>query len=498
MNRKPKFSPLKIAYEHPSYKAGKNPSAFTVGEHTYITETRSYRLITPLFGGGVKAGVNDPITPIRASGIRGQLRFWWRAIRGGGYRSIDDLRAKEAQIWGSANTSFSSEKEREDEDSGNLVDDKNQENNKLKNIIPIQISVEISSDGEEKYPYVMKKNAIGNYNPEPISSTAPAYASFPLKPEMNAIRKYGPKTPINPIRNKIIFRLKITYYQHHKLEIQAALWAWEMFGGVGGRTRRGFGSITQCDSDNKPQNAESVAQWLKQNIKNYTEDISKRGFNWINDIPNIVESINESKFFCSSKGLNGIRIWNNMINTLQKFRHQRNQYGKKFGRNHWPEPDFIREITGEQSNDHQEAIIKVDKFPRAAFGLPIIFHFINRKDKKNPNAPRDPYDTTLVPKGFERFSSPLIIKIIQCADESYVGIALILSKTQVPNQLQLKKGGTPLLNPNDQTEDFQHLLTPNEAQQIKQIEANKASGSLLNQGTDILKAFLAYLAKELR
>lgn len=103
-----------------------------------------------------------------------------------------------------------------------------------------------------------------------------------------------------------------------------------------------------------------------------------------------------------------------------------------------------------------------------------------------------------MPKGFERFSSPLIIKIIQCADESYVGIALILSKTQVPNQLQLKKGGTPLLNPNDQTEDFQHLLTPNEAQQIKQIEANKASGSLLNQGTDILKAFLAYLAKELR
>jgi len=76
MNRKPKFSPLKIAYEHPSYKAGKNPSAFTVGEHTYITETRSYRLITPLFGGGVKAGVNDPITPIRASGIRGQLRFY--------------------------------------------------------------------------------------------------------------------------------------------------------------------------------------------------------------------------------------------------------------------------------------------------------------------------------------------------------------------------------------------------------------------------------------
>ncbi|KPL80189.1 RAMP superfamily CRISPR-associated protein [Herpetosiphon geysericola] len=343
----------------------------------------------------------------------------------------------------------------------------------------------------------MEKNARGNYNPEPISSTAPAYVSFPLKPERNAIRKYGSQTPINPIRNKIIFRLKITYYQHHKLEIQAALWAWETFGGVGGRTRRGFGSITQCDSDNKPQNAESVTQWLKQNINNYTEDISKRGFNWINNIPNIVESINESKFFCSKQSLNALSIWSDMINMLQIFRHQRIQYGKKFGRNYWPEPDFIRRITKKRSYSHNKDIVTINKFPRAAFGLPIIFQFINRKDESNPNAPRDPYDTTLVPKGFERFSSPLIIKIIQCTDESYVGIALILSKTQVPNQLQLKKGGTPLLNPNDQTEDFQHLLTPNEAQKIKQIEANKASGSLLNQGTDILKAFLAYLKEKM-
>lgn len=91
MNRKPTI-------DAPNLENYQLPNQFTVGEHTYITETRSYKLITPLFGGGVEAGVNDPITPIRASGIRGQLRFWWRAIRGGGYSSIEKMREEESKI----------------------------------------------------------------------------------------------------------------------------------------------------------------------------------------------------------------------------------------------------------------------------------------------------------------------------------------------------------------------------------------------------------------
>lgn len=452
MNRKPKSDLEPIMPDlNPNGYAQDHPKA-----DEYITETRSYKLITPLFGGGVEAGVNDPITPIRASGIRGQLRFWWRAIRGGGYGSIEDLRSKEAEIWGSATTA------------------NNTDNQYLVNIHIEQIK-NISRQNYRNYP---------------------GYIAFPLREPNGSLLKEG-----------LEFSLKITYASKHQKEIQAALWAWEMFGGVGGRTRRGFGSITQCDSDNKPQNAESVAQWLKQNINNYTKDISIRGFNWIDNIPNVVESINEGEFFCSKQGLKDLSIWNDMINMLQKFRHQRkhefffdknNRRIKKYKRNHWPEPDFIRRITGKRSNDHRVAIIKVDKFPRAAFGLPIIFHFINRKDESNPKAPRDPYDTTLVPKGFERFSSPLIIKIIQCADKRYVGIALILSKTQVPNQLQLKKDGTPVRHHESQIEDFQHILTPDEAEKIKEVIDNTESGVLLNQQTDILKAFLAYLAKELR
>ena len=48
-----------------------------------IVQERTYKLITPLYGGGVEAGKTDSVTPIRGTEIRGQLRFWWRAMRGG-------------------------------------------------------------------------------------------------------------------------------------------------------------------------------------------------------------------------------------------------------------------------------------------------------------------------------------------------------------------------------------------------------------------------------
>ncbi|MBV9121780.1 MAG: type III-B CRISPR module RAMP protein Cmr1, partial [Planctomycetes bacterium] len=59
------------------------------------------RLVTPMFGGGVMVGEFDPITPIRASSIRGHLRFWWRLTRGAVCRTPEELREREAEIWGS-------------------------------------------------------------------------------------------------------------------------------------------------------------------------------------------------------------------------------------------------------------------------------------------------------------------------------------------------------------------------------------------------------------
>src|SRR5216684_872439 len=65
-------------------------------------EERTYRieLITPLFGGGVEAGENDPTMPIRGTAIRGQLQFWWRATRGAACASVEELRQRHREVWG--------------------------------------------------------------------------------------------------------------------------------------------------------------------------------------------------------------------------------------------------------------------------------------------------------------------------------------------------------------------------------------------------------------
>jgi CRISPR-associated protein Cmr1 len=78
------------------------PEAQSSFAEKMIVETREYKLITPLFGGGVEPNTPDPVTIIRATEIRGHLRFWWRATRGGQFKTIEDLKKAEDMIWGAA------------------------------------------------------------------------------------------------------------------------------------------------------------------------------------------------------------------------------------------------------------------------------------------------------------------------------------------------------------------------------------------------------------
>ena len=70
-----------------------------------------------------------------------------------------------------------------------------------------------------------------------------------------------------------------------------------------------------------------------------------------------------------------VEAWKNLIKKLQSFRQQKDMSN----RSAWPEADAIRAIarTGPTAD--------IPKFPRAAFGLPVIFHFTGK------NAPAGNY-----------------------------------------------------------------------------------------------------------
>src|SRR5258708_5012273 len=88
MRKQPEISPQKVTPQK---------------QDDIITQVREYELMTPLFGGGVEKSEADPVTLIRGTEIRGQLRFWWRACRGGNYKSIEEMKNAEDMIWGAAN-----------------------------------------------------------------------------------------------------------------------------------------------------------------------------------------------------------------------------------------------------------------------------------------------------------------------------------------------------------------------------------------------------------
>ena len=69
-------------------------------KHSIKKEWVTYecKLVTPMYGGGVNGGQVDKEMPIRASAIRGQLRFWWRIACGPKDPKV--MREKEEAIWG--------------------------------------------------------------------------------------------------------------------------------------------------------------------------------------------------------------------------------------------------------------------------------------------------------------------------------------------------------------------------------------------------------------
>lgn len=392
------------------------------------SETRHYRLLTPLFGGGVVPGENDANMLIRGASIRGQLRFWWRATRGGQFNGdIKKMKEAEDLLWGAAS--------------------------KPKKPRPSQVQIKV--------------NVERSGTPVPVNEV-PSYAAFALR-ENNQHAT---------LQKDIEFALTIAYPQSAAQEVEAALWAWETFGGIGARTRRGFGALQRMDAEaEKPANPQQVLTYLNERLTHYGVSGA-----WPDDVPHLPVYppglVPGTNFKTSDPGqVNG--VWSTLITKLRNFRQERNPgtQPNRPGRSRWPEPDEIRRLKPPAPSRHATPIYSpphIRKFPRAAFGLPIIFHFVGAGE---------PSDTTLQGANYERLASPLILRPLACANNQAVGLAIILKTPRLPSGgVILKDGATHHV--------VDTILDPiTEAGRL-----TKATGTPLLMGqTDVLQAFLATL-----
>jgi CRISPR-associated protein Cmr1 len=212
-------------------------------------------------------------------------------------------------------------------------------------------------------------------------------------------------------------------------DIEAAIWAWTNFGGIGSRARRGCGALF-C-RETAPASVESIGDWYKGYLKAVGLDQQN-----LRAWPTLPE-----KILIGSTAGKPVDEWAKVIEIMRSFRQGvgigRNPGSSKMpGRSRWPEPETIRKITGSRMPKYQRlSHIPDDSFPRAELGLPIVFHF---KDGQ------DPPESELCPVGKMRMASPIILRPMAFGDGSKAVQLIIWLSTEPLNQVELKVKGSKI------------------------------------------------------
>ena len=358
--------PRKITCEAPSAPGGEN-AVIPLGrrEKTYRIE-----VVTPMFG-GVFPGIPDEVTPVRVSSIRGQLRFWWRATRGCEFPDAVRLAEREGEIWGTT-----------------------EEPSK------VSLSVVVVSKGTAQPCAAIPPNGRGAPR---ANREYPGYVTFPFHQDSKSIRN---------AKRDLVFDLRVSCPDEVWNDVEAALWAWCNFGGLGARTRRGCGAVF-CE-DFAPKDAAELSVKMK---------MSRRA---TNDPVHAWPELFTALLLKENGAAGAIPAWNDAIRLLQTFRQGLNvgrEPGDKVpGRSRWPEPQVIRAIVRKRDHaDSQMLLTPGMGFPRAAFGLPSVFHFQNEPDLQEPQLlPKIPGS-----KG-KRMASPLILRPLLFSDKRTVAMILQL------------------------------------------------------------------------
>jgi len=413
----------------------------------YITQTRHYRLITPLFGGGVEPGRCDPVTVVRAGEIRGHLRFWWRAARGGQFSgNLAQMKEAEDALWGAAGN----------EQGGGPS--------------KVEVVVHKPAQNQRGRPFIAQ-NHKGKEVPIGKPDSLYSYVAFPLR-----------DTPELPVLENVAFSLTITFPKENDEDVESALWAWETFGGVGARTRRGCGAL-QLTQINDTEITTIPTDELRQSIFDGLQTHVVAG-TWPPDVPHLLQQPTSDWIrVLPFPNQSAMDAWVELFSTLKDFRQQRPR-GR--GRNRWPEPDAIRNLTGRAHSRHRQPINSIRKFPRAAFGLPIMFEF--KRDDQRDGDPRGKNELCGRSHNdrvkYERLASPLLLRPMASINGA-VGLALLLHGTHLPDKL--------VLNTEKGEKSVSALLSEAEAQSIREAETN---APLLGAETNVLRAFLNYLDGE--
>jgi CRISPR-associated protein Cmr1 len=193
-------------------------------EADMLRQTFKVELVTPCFLGGAKGQAEW-----RGASIRGQLRWWFRAVAGAHFgQDLEKVRAAEEEIFGSTRRCSSLR----------LLPGRGPEAEKPDGTgVPFGESLtaeEIAQRWKNKNDATLNRLRLQNRFSDPLHYLA-----------------YGPVTrgrldrPFLPASTSVSFDLQWVRTPADDLSqlFTSALWAWLYLGGIGARSRKGFGSL---------------------------------------------------------------------------------------------------------------------------------------------------------------------------------------------------------------------------------------------------------------
>ena len=304
------------------------------------------RLVTPMYGGGVTPGEVDREMPIRATAIRGQLRYWWRLLNrhrpehltADGKPDSGKLFASELEIWGGLG------------DQGRLA--------------ASQVDVRVETPSAQGRTSPKDGSALGKM----IVTDSGVTVDW---------------LPCNR-RFEFVLALRIATCEESVLQ---ALRMWASFGGMGARRRRGLGALEVFAGGGGRVLADEA------DLKAAKCHLRKREGDAFDDYRKAVEA--------------GVQC---LIDFRQKAELARGLgTGTRPGGSYWPEANAVRKLTGRARADNIHALGTSTPllFPRALLGLPIVFQFKLHEREGDPySSTLEVADDGDKPR--DRFASPLI------------------------------------------------------------------------------------------
>lgn len=377
-------------------------------------------VVTPILGGSPETRAIDDVDVIRAPSVRGHLRFWWRALYAAQYANSDALYQRESALWGRAAT----------DDGG-------------RSVVQIRVGVE---------------RAGGTDNSDiDLRRTPGAYALWPARAEKQHGQVVKPPAPRREPGTKFQITLKIAGTEKDEVEVRNALRAWILFGGYGGRTRRGLGSLKvlpKPESKTKEEVQADLRKWVPTDATHaaLTDLFGLDIFAPPTRTPCDVPWVGGAAIHMGQVDSDAQRAWTTALDWLKEFRQgTTGQQGSRAREprtgmvqpqrpsiSNWPEADKVRHFSRPKSGQwtHAPRHNATAAWPRAGFGLPIIgqFQTRGRSDNERYNEPGT-FELRWRAGNVEhdRLASPLIVKALPLADGTFAPCALWLNRAYPAN-----------------------------------------------------------------